>query len=620
MATNVRVTELDFDTLKENFKTYLRTQSQFTDFDFDASNLNVLMDLLAYNTHYNAVLANMLSNEMFLDTALKRSSVVSLAKHLDYVPRSRRSATSLVNIILQSVPGTPNFLTLNPYTLFTTYVDGTTYTFYNPQSYTTTPISGVYTFTNVRLYQGRKLDFYYTVGASSSPASKYVIPNANVDTATLQVVVQPGGVGQFTDVYTLAENASEVTNTSKVYYLQENTDGLYEIYFGDDVLGVNLNQNDIIKINYIVTDGVDANVSNTIAVSWDTNSIAGESIGNRSIQTVSNPSGGGEKETIDSIRFNALNNYSAQNRAITENDYAGIISAQIPGADSVNIWGGEKNTPPVYGKTFISIKPKTGYVLSTDEKNHIINDILKPRSVITAQHEFVDPTYTYMTITATVRYASSRTSRTSAEISSLVNASIQTFISTNLAKFNAIYYNSQLEETIANLDDSILSVNVTFKLQKRLPLVANIRFAGTQVIQYPARVHPNQLRTSYFYFTDYAGQHVAQVRDVPDVSPPDYNGTGTLKTIDINTGDILDATVGTVNYATGKVTLNSASPLTISGYPSTLTAIYASVGVQEGTADVYPGYNEILVLDDNSANAVGNVENGININVIAVNN
>ena len=617
MANNVRVTELDFDTIKDNIKNYLRSQSQFTDYDFDASNLSVLMDILAYNTHYNAVLSNMVSNEMFLDTALKRSSVVSLAKHLNYIPRSRRAATALVDLVIQNTTSQPSYLTLEPYTQFTTNIDGTAYNFFNVASYSATPVNGVYTFSSVKLYQGRKLEYYWTVGAAAGPETKYEIPNLDLDTTTIQVAIQYGGVGSFSDVWIQATDLAAVDQSSKVFFLQENTRGYYEIFFGDNVIGRKLSQNDVIKISYLITEGADANVSNNLSVGWSTNSIAGEGSNDRTITTIIKPSGGAEKESTEDVRFRSINNYTAQGRAVTATDHATLISDAVPGAQSVNVWGGELNSPPEYGKTFISIKPKTGYVLTDAEKTRIINEVLAPRSVMTAQQEFVDPVYTYLNFNVSVRYNSTRTSRSSTEIQTLINNKITEFCTTNLERFSKSFYRSQLEEQLMNVDDAILSVNVLYDLVKRIPAVPNVRLSGG-VISVPAKIHPATLQSSYFYFTDGAGVHYCAVRDVPNENPPDYEGTGTLETYDLNTGEILERP-GTIDYGTGTITLDPAVQLTITGYPSGVNVIYFYAGVQESVGDVFPSFNEILVQDDTTANTFANVRNGITITVEAAN-
>jgi hypothetical protein len=561
----------------------------------------------------------MVSNEMFLDTALKRSSVVSLAKQIGYTPRSRRCSTALVNVAIQNPTSASSFKTLDAYTGFTTSIDGASYTFYNISSYSTTPVSGVYTFSNVKLYEGRRLEYYWTVGATPGPETKYEIPNTDIDTQTLQVQIQYGGTGSYSAAYTLASDLSEVSDTSLVYFLQENTRGYYEIYFGDNVIGQQLTQGDIIKITYLASNGADANVSTNVSLGWTTNSIAGEISADRTITTISKPAGGSEKETTEAVRFRSINNYSGQGRVVTTTDYANIIADTVPGADSVNVWGGENNTPPQYGKTFISIKPKTGYVLTSNEKTRIINDVLKPRSMMTSQHEFVDPTYTYVNFNIKVKYTTTRTTRTSDEIKSLINAKVAEFMQTNLEKFSKVFYRSQLEEQLMDVDDAIISVNVLFKLVKRIPLVPNVRLSGGNTIVIPSKIHPAELTSSYFYFTDAAGVHLCALRDVPDESPPDYEGMGHVETYDLNTGEVVDRP-GTVNYATGVFTLNAAAPLTISGYPAGISNIYIYANVQESVGDIYPQFNEILLQDDTVSNAGANVANGITIEIESVSN
>jgi hypothetical protein len=350
------------------------------------------------------------------------------------------------------------------------------------------------------------------------------------------------------------------------------------------------------------------------------NSIAGEAANDRTITTISKPAGGAERETLDSIRFRSLNNYTAQGRAVTKTDYATLISNYLPGVQSVNIWGGENNDPPQYGKTFISVKPKTGYVLTAAEKEFIVDEILKPRSVVTAQHEFVDPTLTYFNFNIDVRYSSAQTARTAAQIQTLVNDVVTEFMNTNLAKFNATFYSSQLEEQLMDIDNAILNVSVGYELVRRLPLVPNVRFTGAQNLQYPSKLHPAEIRSSHFYFNTDGVIVPTQIRDVPDESPPDYEGTGTLKTFNLNTGAVINDNLGTVDYATGKVTINSNSALTLAGYIGTVNQLYVYAGVQRAKVSaVFPGYNEFFLLDDAVAETISNVANGITINVVAVN-
>ena len=612
---NIRVTELDFDTIKDNLKNFLRDQTAFTDYDFDASNLSVLLDLLAYNTHYNAVLANMVSNEMFIDTAIKRSSVVSLAKHLSYTPRSAYSAQAAVTVALQSIPGNPTIVTLDRYQTFNTNIDGTPFTFYNIDSYVATPVNGVYTFANVKLYEGRKLDYYYTVGAGSTSATKYIIPNQGVDTRTLQVAVQYAGTSSYSQSYTAVNNVVNLDANSAVYYLEENSEGFYQIYFGDGVLGLALNAGDIVKMSYLISNGENGNVSTNVPVTWTTSSIFGEAAGDRAITSLIKPSGGSAKETADDIRFNALNTYVTQNRAVTERDYASLIAANLPSARSVNVWGGEKNDPPEYGVVYLSIAPKTGYVLTDDEKDRIITDVLQPRSLVTVRHKFVDPIYSYLAFDVRITYSTARTNRTAQQISSLINSKITAFINTNLREFNKKFYASQLQEQLMDVDDSIVSIILLQKLQKRIvPNLNDTQFSGTVI--FPAKLHPGELSSTKFIYGDTTGTYTVQIRDVADTSPADYNGTGTLKLYDLATSAVLNNNLGTVNYLTGAVTM---SLLTITGFIGDITDVRINARVQTDSLDYIPGYNEILLLDDSTADVISGNENGINIVTVGTN-
>ena len=613
---NIRVTELDFDTIKENFKDFLRDQDIFTDYDFEASNLSVLMDLLAYNTHYNAVLANMVSNEMFIDTALKRSSVVSLAKQLSYTPRSVRSSEALVNIVLQNVPNTPPFLNLERYKLFNTIVDGTTLSFYNVDAYVATPVNGGYTFENVRLFQGRQLEYYYTVGAGgTTPANKFIVPSQNVDTRTIQVAVQYSGTSSFSQTFTPIDNIVNITPTTNAYFLEENTEGFYQVYFGDNVVGRSLSAGDIVRLSYIVSDGSAGNVAGNLNLNWTTTTIGGESSGDRSIATISKPVGGGDRETIEEIRFNALANYAAQNRAVTEQDYANLILRQLPAARSVNVWGGERNDPPEYGIVYISIAPKTGYVLTTDEKNRIIRDILRPNSLVTMRHAFIDPTYTYLNFSVIARYSTIATNRSGQQISSLINNKITSFIESNLRQFNKVFYESQLHEQLMDVDDSLLSINIVKRIQKRI--TANINnevFTGS--LYYPVKVVPGTLRSTRFVTTKEGIIYTVELRDLPNDMPPSYTGTGRLELINMNDGNVVYNNIGSINYATGEVTINS---MQILGYIGSVNDLRISVEQQEEDDDVRPIYNEILLLDDSTTDSVAALSNGITINTIGIN-
>lgn len=608
MAANTRVTELDFDQIKANLKEFLKDQTAFTDYDFDGSNISVLLDLLAYNTHYNAVLGNMMSNEMFLDTALKRSSVASLAKHLRYTPRSIRSATARVNVSLANVPNGPAFVELQPYTLFTTSIAGEALTFYNRDSYMVQPNGdGTYTFTDVVIYEGRKLDYFYTIASGATPKTKYVIPNANVDTSTLKVkVTAPSGA---VSTYNLVNDITTINSTSLVYYLEENTDGLYQIHFGDNVLGAAPVAGSTVSLEYLISNGTAGNVSDNIDLTWTTISIGGEENNDRSITTVSKPSGGQDAETVEQIRFNSVNRYSTLGRAVTVTDYASLVAAELPGAQSVNVWGGEKNSPPQYGKIFISIKPRTGYVITDKEKVRIVDEILRPRSLVTASHEFVEPVYTYLSPSITLTYNPTLTNKTGTQLASQANTLLNNFIDTNLEKFNAAFYQSQLIESLVHMDDSVVSINIVLTLQKRLPVVIGTKFSTDFI--WPAKLHPAEILSNHFVVTDANGSLVTvRIKDAPTETPANYEGTGILNLVDVASGNLVVPNIGTVNYGTGHFRI---SDLNITGFLGASSDIRIRAEIQEVSRDIIPGYNEILVLDDTTSDVISNQTNGVSI-------
>lgn len=612
MAANpyVRVTELDFDQIKANIKTFLSSQSQFTDYDFEGSNLSVLVDLLAYNTHYNAILANMASNEMFIDTALKRSSVASLAKHLSYTPRSRRAARSRISVSIANLANGPNIATLERFTKFTTQIGNTTYNFFNPDSYVVEPIGGVYNFENVIIVEGRQIDFYWTVPSNPTPGVKFVIPNADIDVSTLQISVQYSGTSGFTEAFTQMDDITKLSADSKVYFLEENTEGLYQIYFGDGILGRNLSAGDIVKARYVVTNGADGNISPNVDLTWYSNSILGETIDNRYIATISSPTGGQDAETTDQIRFNARNNYVSGNRTITANDFATAIQQALPAAESVSVWGGEANVPPRYGTVFISVKPYNGYVLTDIEKIRLVTDVLQPRSLPTLQYAFVDPEYTYIGLDVYLKYRTALTSNSAQQLSALANTKINEYFATQLERFNAGFFASQLQDDIQNMDPSIMSSILLIRQQKRISPVPGENFSAT--LQFPGKIHPAELVSTLFLYFNGTNYISAYLGDMPDSSPPNYEGNGVINLYDSATNTVLD-TLGTVGYGTGRVVINN---LKVAGYLGD-TTIRISTNLQESSRDLLPVSKEILVLDDTLGDAATAAINGVSINIVS---
>ena len=372
MATTtkrIRVTELDFTEIKNNLKSYLKAQPKFADYNFEGSAINTLLDVLAYNTHYSAVYSNMVANEMFLDSAVKRDSIVSLAKHLGYTPRSSTAPTAVINVTINSPAGSPATLTMPSGTTFSTQVNGTSYSYVTQSDLTIVPSSGVYTFTNVNIKEGTSIRYEYTKD-SADFNQRFLIQDDRADTSTLKVLVQNSTTDATTTTFTRAENILDVKDTSEVYFLNAVEDGQYEVTFGDGILGKALSDGNIIVLEYLITNEETSNGAKTFTLS---STVGGTT--NATITTVSNSQGGAVRETLDSIKFNAPKYYSSQNRAVTAEDFKVILPKLYGNVDSMQVWGGEDNDPPIYGKVFLSIKPVTGTTLTETTKASITKDI-----------------------------------------------------------------------------------------------------------------------------------------------------------------------------------------------------------------------------------------------------
>lgn len=611
---NLRISELDFDTIKTNLKTYLQAQSEFTDYDFEGSGLSVLLDILAYNTHYNAYLANMLANEMFLDSAIKRSSVVSLAKHLGYTPRSTRGSTATLDVTVNNPTGSPSTLTLDRYSSFTSSINGTSYNFLTTDPVTIQPVGGVYTFNDLRVKQGALLEFNYPVVAPG-PDEKYVIPNSDVDTTTMLVTVQTSSIDTTTVTYTLCTDITGVDGEDSVYFLEENPLGNYQIYFGDDVIGKKLTAGNIVRIQYLVCVGTDSNVSGNISQSFFPSAPIGGS-SDISVTTVSNSSGGAAKESISSIRFNAPRSNQARNRAVTKNDYSVLIKSQYPTVESVAVWGGEENNPPAYGKVFISLKPFAGFTLDSTVKDTIKNTILKDRKTLTVSPEFVDPDYLFVNLVVNARYNKNQTIKSASQIGELIRAEITDYFSNNLQQFELPFYYSQLSNLLSSVDPSIVSVLIELKIQKRLNPVLNVSnsYIEDDSLQFSNKIHPGELESSRFFTLVNGTSTQVKLRDIPSSMPPDYNGTGVIGLFRVD-NNVKVTDIGTVNYATGVVTISGLTPL---GYPANQYDISITAQVQEDSYDIIAAKNQIIVLDDSTRNDAAGKQSGITINVTTI--
>ena len=463
--SNIQVSDLDFNTIKTNLKTFLQSQSTLQDYNYEGSALSTLLDILAYNTQYNAYYLNMVANEMFLDSALLRSSVVSHAKLLNYTPKSASAPSAIIDLVVNQV--TDGSLTVPKFTTFMSEaIDGVNYKFVTVNTVTenTNAYSNSVTFSNLLIKQGEPITTNYTYDVAANPSATFDLPDSNIDTTTLTVAIQQSGSNTAYQAYNLASDYLQLDTNSAVYFLQEGINGYYQIYFGDGVLGKALTDGNIVIVSYIVTNGTSSSGANNFVL-MDT--VGGYS--NTSITPVNSATQGSEQETIESIKYTAPKAYSAQGRAVTKEDYIYLIknNAGIFPVDAVNVWGGEENTPPSYGTVFIAIKPKGGYSLTQTQKNIIEQNIIKPISVLTIQPKIIDVDYTYLKINSNILYDPKLTSLTSLQLESQVVNAIKAFATNTLNTFNSTFQLSSLITAVQTVNQAFITNDASILLQKR---------------------------------------------------------------------------------------------------------------------------------------------------------
>lgn len=461
--SNFNITELDFDSIKTSLKNYMKDNGVLQDYNYEGSAISTLLDVLAYNTQYNAYYLNMVANEMFMDTALQRNSVVSQAKLLNYVPKSAIAPSATINLTVNQV--NDSSLTLPKYTNFLSEsIDGVNYNFVTTDSKTVNVVSGVAQFNDVNLKQGKASNYSFVVDITSNPKSYFKIPDVGIDTTTLLVSVQESSSNNYTTTYSLSSDYLTLNNDSLVYFLQEGLNGYYEIYFGNGILGKSLNNGNIVRVSYIVTKGTGSTGANNFVIMGPVNGYS-----NTVITPVTSASQGSVKQSIDSIKFHAPKSYAAQGRAVTKDDYITAIQQNNLGYsfDAVNVWGGQQNDPPVYGRVFICMKPTGAYTITENQKSKLIKDVLKPISMMTVEPTIVDPDYTYVQITANVLYDPKKTTATSDQIKATVRNAINSYAKSTLNTFNSTFKASEFNNRINALDASIITNEISIKLQKK---------------------------------------------------------------------------------------------------------------------------------------------------------
>jgi hypothetical protein len=477
MATSnnsLRVAELDFFKIRDNLKNFLKSQNTFTDYDFEGSGIAQLLDILAYNTYYNGFYLNVAANESFLDTSQIRNNILSHAKNICYVPDSPHGALAKVNIVVTpslAEDQVTSVVTLDRYTrLIGQDKDGVNYTFVTLNSNTSYKSTGSFTFSNVMIKQGEVITLQYDVTANNT-TRRFQIPSANVDTDSLVITVQESSSNTYTTNYTLAEDLTEISANSAVYYIEEDDELKYTVYFGDGILGKRPSDGNIVIATYLDTVG---SISNNISNFSFVQAIGGPNYrDNVIVTTVSTSYGGTDKEDIEKIRFRAPYFYTAQNRAVTTNDYEALITKDYNNIDSVSVWGGEDNDPVVYGKVYMSLKTKGYYALSNLEKEQIKNTLIENRNVLTIIPEIIDPDYFFILLRGKVKYNPILTDKTADEILETVKDAIDLYNNNELNSFNSTFRKSKLQYYIEQSDPSITGSDISVYLQKRLPISVN---------------------------------------------------------------------------------------------------------------------------------------------------
>ncbi len=547
--TTINVTELDFDKIKAGIKEFISAKNEFTDYDFEGSTISHLIDTLAYNTYQNAFYSSMVGNEMFLDSAVLRDSVVSRAKMLNYVPTSATGSFTTANVTITPT-GSPDSVTIDKNTQWSSTIDGVQYLWVTPEAYTFSSTAGYAGQITIR--EGRPVTHKFTV--STTNPVKYILPNKNIEKASISVDVQASSTDTSVTTYTLADDILAVTANSNVFFVQETSSLETEVYFGDGVVGNAPDNGNIITVGYRIVNGTKTNGVGTFT---KPSSLGGST--NYTITYNANTSGGQELETIESIKFNAPKNFEVQNRAVLAEDYRRIILKLNTDIQTIRVWGGQDNVPPVYGKIYISAKPKTGTLLTTTQKNAIVNQ-LKDYNVLAVEPEFIDAKYLYVSPAITVNWDSRLTTLSASEVRSKVITAINNFETTNMGTFeNERFRYSRFIDVIDECDTSIKSNLTTIAIKKIF--APNFTTSTKYTIDFDSAVTASTLKSTWFTFSGKS----AKMND---------DGAGNVRIYYLGSDDsinYLDSSAGTIDYGTGVITLTSFSPTAATNNEITIT-------------------------------------------------
>ena len=608
MAINdrrINISQLDFDDIKESLKVFLKGQSEFKDYDFEGSGMSILLDTLAYNTHYLSFNANMLANEMFLDSASLRSSIVSHAKTLGYEVTSARSPIATINVSLATDSATK---TMPAGTAFSTTVDDTSYQFVTIANITSTNNGGAVPFDSVKIYEGTYITTKYLVD-TSDVEQRFLLADNRADTTTLTVKVQNSASDSTTTTYTKATDITQLSSTSTVYYLQEVDGGRFEVYFGDGVVSKSLVDGNIVIMDYVVTN---KSISNGASSFSAPSTIDG--VSDITITTVASAAGGSEPENLNSIKLQAPLDFASQGRAVTADDYVVYTKKLFPNTQAVSVFGGEDgsfdpslgvSSTPEYGKVFISIKSTTGLNLSDAQKSQLVSDFSKFK-VASVTPVIVDPETTFLILNVTFNYDSTSTTKEKTELETLVNTTIQNYTDTDLEDFNRPFRYSKLTGLIDQTDTAILSNITTVTLARFVTPTTTAATAYTLNFNNPF-FHPHDGHNAD------AGGIIASTGFFIDGGSTEYffddDGKGNLRIYSLVAGvrTYLNGQAGTVDYTNGIIKINSVQITSVSNVDGSASTRFR-ITVLPDSNDVIPVRNQLLEIDTTNTVITGSVD------------
>ena len=574
-----KFTNLDFDQIKTSIKDYLRANSTFTDFDFEGSNFSVLIDTLAYNTYITAFNSNMIVNESFLDSATLRENVVSLARNIGYVPRSRTSSKAQVSFNVFTTTDT-SIVTLKAGLVCVGSIDNTSYTFSIPDNISSNVVNGIASFNNIDIYQGTFLTKQFVVDGSLD--QRFILNNSFIDTSTISVYVKGINDSGLGFEYSSVDNILEVNSTSKIYLLQEVQDEKYELLFGDGLIGTKLENNSVITVNYIVTDGEEGNGASSFSfVGSITPNIQTGSV---SVITNQSSQNGSEIESIDSVKYFAPRIYSSQYRAVTSRDYEAIIKKIYPDTESVAVIGGEELDPPEFGTVSISIKPKNGTFVSDFNKQQIKNK-LKQYSISGINQEIIDLKVLYVEIDSSIYYNYSQVSAVESLKTKVINSLTEYSKSVDLNSFGGRFKYSKVLQIIDNTDTSITSNITKIKIRRDLKALIN-QFAQYELC-FGNKFHINSggfnIKSTGFKIS--ADPDTVYLTDVPN-SDGKTGIISVVKPLSDGTTRIVAKSAGTVDYMKGEIKLGTIKIISTSKENNTIEI------------QAFPESNDVLGLKD----------------------